>query len=78
MIALVQTFLARFACGLTTWSRKLGVVSLSALMCVVASAPAMAQEGAAGQGLNGWWLFLGILTVLASGLYLQSTRRRSG
>jgi hypothetical protein len=30
------------------------------------------------QDLNGWWLFLAFLTLLTAGIYLQSTRRRSG
>ncbi|KAA9130504.1 hypothetical protein F3N42_12490 [Marinihelvus fidelis] len=40
------------------------------------ASPAMANNPAAHQGLNGWLVLGVITTVLASGLFLQSTTRR--
>jgi hypothetical protein len=59
---------------LIRWS--IGTFTL--LATALLSYSALAQQGSVAAGLNGWLLGAAIFTVLASGLYLQSTRRRLG
>ena len=63
--------------------RKIGIkwILLSLFICgliLPLATAAQSPDGSNGHWLNGWLVFLGILMVLASGLYFQSTRRQIG
>ncbi len=57
---------------------KLCIVMFSLCLSMSALAAGGALDQNLTQDLNGWWLFLAFLTLLTAGIYLQSTRRRSG
>lgn len=48
---------------------------LATLAAAMPSASALAAEGA-GSGPSPWFVFAGIITVMALGLYLQSNKKR--